>query len=288
MSNPWKDIALSSAYTLKSLEGVDLKAIKDMMRHPEKKNVVFVRDPYTRLYSGWLDKFYSTNPFWGFGKHIIAKQRSNATNHNLACGHDVQFSEFVTFFAREVNDKRCGVDGHFYPSYRHCLPCDLPYNFIGKYETLKEDILFFLAKTNLTHIVQVSDFETSSDEDALKDSSIWAFQQRKKVEKCMPFVTGLERVWKRLQKRGMLNMKATFPLKALSSRNITETEFRNALMNAYHSFNIEDNKMNRELALQEAYSTVSNETLHELRDAFDLDFRLFDYDKFPSFITKYR
>ena len=288
MNNPWKDIGISSAYALKSLKGVDLKTITDMMKHQEKTNVVFVRDPYTRLYSGWLDKFYSTNPWWGFGKHIIAKQRSNATNHSLACGHDVQFSEFVKFFAREVKDKRCGVDGHFAPSYRHCLPCDLPYNFIGKYETLKEDISFFLEKKNLTHIVQVSDFEISSDEAALKDSSIWAFQQRKNVEKCIPFVTGLERVWKRLQKRGMLNMNATFPLNELTSGNITESQFRSALMKAYHSFDIEDNKMNRELALQEAYSTVSNETLRELQDAFDLDFRLFDYDKFPSFITRYR
>ena len=282
MKNPWKDIALSAAYSLKSLNGVGLKAIIDMMKHPEKKNVVFVRDPYTRLYSAWLDKFYSMNPsWWELGKKIISKQRNNATNHSLECGHDVQFHEFIDFFAKDVNDKRCGVDGHFSPSYRHCLPCGLPYNFIGKYETLKEDTMFFLEKNNLMHLVNISDFETSSDEDAFKDASTWVFQQRKKVEKCMPFVTGLERVWNRLQKRGMLNMKAAFPLEQLSSVDITESKFVDTLMKAYHSFNIEDNRMNREMALQEAYSTVSKETLLKLQDAFDLDFKLFDYDKFP-------
>ena len=112
-------------------------------------------------------------------------------------------------------------NGHFSPSYRHCLPCRLPYNFIGKYETLKEDTIYFLEMTNLTRLVKFSDFETSSDEDAIKDSSTWAFKQRKKVEKCMPFVAGLQRVWKRLQNRGILNMKAVFPKKELSSVNLT-------------------------------------------------------------------
>ena len=281
-----KDLKLGSAYSLPSLKGVELYVIIDMMNQPGKRNVVFVRDPYTRLFSGWLDKFYATNPsWWGFGKKIIATERKDASNHSLECGHDVQFNEFVNFFAKDVKENRCGVDGHFSPSYRHCLPCGLPYNFIGKYETLKDDTMFFLEMTNLTRLVKFSDFETSSDEDAIKDSSTWAFKQRKEVEKCMPFVTGLQRVWKRLQNRGILNMKAVFPQKELSSVNLTEPEFRNVLMKAYHSFKIEDNKLNREIALKEAYSTLSNETLYELHDAFALDFKLFDYDKFPSFIT---
>ena len=59
VKNPWKDIKMHSAYILKSLKDVDLKAIKEMMTKPEMRNVIFVRNPYTRLYSGWLDKFYS-------------------------------------------------------------------------------------------------------------------------------------------------------------------------------------------------------------------------------------
>ena len=254
---------------------------------PDTRNIIFVRNPYTRLYSAWLDKFYSTNPYWwDLGKKIIARERSGATNYSLQCGHDVKFGEFVRFIASDVKGKRCGVDGHFSPSYRHCLPCDLPYNFIGKYETLKEDTMSFLEQANLTHIVDVSNFETSSNEDALKESSKWAFGQRKNVEKCMPFVEGLQKVWKRFQKRGMLNMKAAFPWKELSTSNITETQFRDTLLKAYHSFNIEDNNMNREMALREAYSDVSQETMCELQDAFELDFKLFDYDMLPPFIIR--
>ena len=154
-------------------------------------NIIFIKDPYTRLFSGWLDKFYDINPYWWrFGKTIIARERKNAKNHSLECGHDVQFNEFVHFFAKDVKEKGCGVDGHFSPSYKHCLPCGLPYNFIGKYETLKDDTMYFLEMANLTRLVKFSDFETSSDEDAIKESSSWAFRQRVKVEKCMPFVKG--------------------------------------------------------------------------------------------------
>ena len=289
VKDPLKDLGLGAAYSLHNLKNVKLQTIMNMMSGPEKRNFMFVRDPYGRLYSGWLDKFYATNPYWwGLGKEIIMRERNNATNHSLECGHDVQFNEYVNFFAKDVKEKGCGIDGHFSASYRHCLPCGLPYNFIGKYETLREDIMYFLEKANLTHLVKISDFETNSDEDAIKDSSVYAFSQRKKVEKCMSFMESLQRVWKRLQNRGILNMEAEFPEKQLSTMNLTEVEFRNVLMKAYNSFNIVETKVNRELALRVAYSTVSQESLRALQDAFDLDFKLFDYDKSPSFITNSR
>ena len=187
------------------------------MNQPRKRNVIFIRDLYTRLFSGWLDKFYDINPdWWAFGKTIIARERKNAKHHSLECGHDVQFNEFIHFFAKEVKEKGCGVNVHFSPSYMHCLPCGLPYNFIGKYETLKDDTMYFLEMANLTHLVKFSDFETSSDEDAINESSKWAFKQLTNVEKCMPVVTALQRVWKRLQNRGIINMKAIFPEKELT------------------------------------------------------------------------
>lgn len=284
--DPLKDLSLGAAYGLKSMKGEDIRLIRCMMSQQGKRNIVFVRSPYTRLFSGWLDKLYSTNTYyWNWGKKIIAAERTNPSNESLECGHDVKFSEFVHFVVKDVKKAKCGVDGHFSPSYRHCLPCGLPYNFIGKYETLKEDTLYLLEKFNLTHLVKFSDFEASSDEDAIKDASGFAFGNRKKVEKCMPFIMGLKRVWKRLQSRGVLHMEAEFPEKELSLANITEREFRTTLLNAYHSYNLEENKLNRDIALREAYSTVSNKTLQELHEAFDLDFQLFDYDKFPSYIT---
>ena len=90
------------------------------------------------------------------------------------------------------------------------------------------------------------DFESSSGEDAIIDSSMHAFFQRGEVEKCMPFMTVYERVWKRLQKRGILNMKAEFPEKQLASSNVIEIEFRHVLVQAYHFFNIEHNLLNRD------------------------------------------
>lgn len=257
------------------------------MNQKEKRNVIFVRDPYTRLFSGWMDKFYATNPYWwGYGKKIIAAERKNPSNKSLECGHDVQFSEFVQAIAKDVKKSDCGVDGHFSPAFKHCLPCGLPYNFIGKYETLKEDTMYFLEMANLTHLVKFSDFKTSSDMDAINDSSRWAFSNRKNVEKCMTFQEGLKRVWKRLQNRGIINFKATFPEKELSSENITEPILRTALLNAYRAFSPEENKSNRDIALQEAFSTVSKQTLQDLQEAFDLDFKLFDFDRFPSFISQ--
>jgi len=58
---------------------------------------------------------------------------------------DVTFLEFVQYVIREKYSKK-RRDIHWMPQYKHCNPCLIKYDFIGRYETLEEDAKHVLAK----------------------------------------------------------------------------------------------------------------------------------------------
>ena len=153
-------------------------------------NIMFVRNPFTRLFSGRLDKFYSTNSYyWNLlGREIIIQQRQNATTVSKPCGHDITFPEFVIYVMKALNRNAC-LDMHFQSSHKHCLPCTFNYDYVGKYETLREDTLFLKDHLNLK--ITFSDFEKDAHYDAVRDAELWVFQQKPGIIKCMPFRCGL-------------------------------------------------------------------------------------------------
>ena len=57
---------------------------------------MFARDPYTRIWSAYLDKFVLPL-FWHTGKEVVKEMRNNATKASLECGHDVTFKEFLFY-----------------------------------------------------------------------------------------------------------------------------------------------------------------------------------------------
>ncbi|KAK0181965.1 hypothetical protein PV327_000142 [Microctonus hyperodae] len=105
--------------------------------------LIVVRHPLERLLSAFRNKleirdergskYFQTR----FGRKIIKRYRQNATEESLTRGHDVRFSEFVDFITnKEINET---ANEHWQSMYELCLPCNVNYNLVSKYETLSED-----------------------------------------------------------------------------------------------------------------------------------------------------
>lgn len=128
---------------------------------------LFVRHPFYRVVSAYYDKF-SPNKSWEnnnspiidkqsvmqnryypleVGTKIIQKYRTNPSNRSLQEGDDVTVSEFVDFIIGEWTAKR-ELDFHWKPMVDICLPCSIKYDFIGRFETMQQDIDFLLHKLN--------------------------------------------------------------------------------------------------------------------------------------------
>ena len=122
---------------------------------------MFARHPIERLVSAYRNKFVNNNPIldaWylsAYGRRIIKRYRPNASNESLVKGHDVTFKEFVQFLNDLPPVPRQRYDEHWRPIVDLCHPCNIKYDVIGKYETLKDDTWTVMSKTNLTHLAHL-------------------------------------------------------------------------------------------------------------------------------------
>ncbi|KAL7885562.1 hypothetical protein AOLI_G00058570 [Acnodon oligacanthus] len=137
---------------LKRLDSFDRQGIAYRLKTYTK--VLFLREPFERLVSAFRDKFESPNSYYHpvFGKPIISKYRSNASQLALRTGEGVTFKEFVQYLL-DVH-RPVGMDIHWEPVVQLCSPCLIDYDFIGKFETIEEEANMLLrrigAPANLT------------------------------------------------------------------------------------------------------------------------------------------
>ncbi|KZS07661.1 putative Carbohydrate sulfotransferase 12 [Daphnia magna] len=118
---------------------------------------IFVRHPFERLVSAYESKFGSTviddRYQRGVGTNIIRKYRQNPTAISLEKGDDVTFVEFVNFVIDKWKLPKERMDAHWLSVIELCFPCSIEYDFIGKVETLEQDVSFLLQKLNETDLI---------------------------------------------------------------------------------------------------------------------------------------
>uniref|UniRef100_A0A8W8IVY5 Carbohydrate sulfotransferase n=2 Tax=Magallana TaxID=2171616 RepID=A0A8W8IVY5_MAGGI len=282
VTNPFSIRGIQAYEGFSTAKRLPFDKIYQLLRMSTK--FMFVREPFERLLSGYVDKIYSPNTaYWNFiGKYIVKSFRENPTNVSLECGHDVTFPEFVEYFvySQNSNERR---DAHFVPSFEHCRPCEIDYDYIGKLETFQEDTFHILKKLDLEDMIKFSDFQNETETDALVDTVDYVFSMKRAIVNCMPFTKGLYRAWRKLQIRGILSKHVKFPYPTDRDVDVTPGQFKDALFAAHaQSGDKESRKKNREEAMLEAYSTVSPILMERLRDALLIDSSLFGYEKIPK------
>ncbi|XP_069119154.1 carbohydrate sulfotransferase 12-like [Argopecten irradians] len=244
---------------------------------------LFVRDPYSRMLSGYVDKLYTNNYiFWEkTGREIVKNHRVNATKLAQECGHDITFSEFLQHVVKsETSEKQ--RDPHWYPMYDACRPCSLVYDVIGKIESFQEDLEDFLKSQNLQDIVDISNMNQGNDNVAISVTVNRAFEAVRERPKCIPLRHALVRAWKVLQIRGVLSPMSEFPDDLINDNpNITQARFLDVVVKEMKRtpMNQTEKALSRQQALVHAYQSVPHDHLDNFKTVFHPDFSVFGYDK---------
>jgi len=129
-----------NAEYLTYLDGYTSSQAKYRLKHYKK--VLFVREPLERLLSAFRNKFVERgNTYFKdrFGRKIIKLYRENPSEESLELGTTVTFMEFIKFLL-DARTEKDGYNEHWRPFFDLCHPCHIHYNFIGKYESLDEDV----------------------------------------------------------------------------------------------------------------------------------------------------
>lgn len=118
---------------------------------------MFVRDPLERILSAYRNKFTRTyNEYFKlrYGRKIVSRYRDNPSDISLENGHDVRFTEFIEYLLDPVTSQEDELNPHWRQFYRLCHPCQVKYDFIGKYDTLDEDVDKLLNILNLEDVIR--------------------------------------------------------------------------------------------------------------------------------------
>ncbi|KAK3593178.1 hypothetical protein CHS0354_039664 [Potamilus streckersoni] len=251
----------------------------------------FVRDPYARLWSAYVDKFLLPDFWVAFGKNIVAQNRPNATQKSLKCGHDVSFREFLQHILNRIKLGR-RVSSHYLPIHQLCSPCHIHFDAIGKLETFKQDVDYILRRLGLSFLMENYTFQTHEEDEivTLIDYNFWL--EKRLPEECFDPVTIAERLWKALQLKGYLDETETFPEDSMKHLNKPETirqELKDRVFKSLYARRSPDRHwMTRRKWLVEGYKPVSNFVLKELLEVFQYDFEMFGYQKKPADIFEGR
>lgn len=267
----------------------NIQTLRDFASREEKleflksaTKAVFVRDPYSRMFSAWVDKAFTPNPFYWtvWGAEAIHTFRKRATSKESFCGSDVTFAEVMALAASGMHMR----DLHFHPVFTECQPCGFRYDFVGKMETFGRDLNRLITCLNVSNkdYFRSKEFRQDYIRDAIEDSvnSPWSWLAN--ITKCMSISEAAKRVWRKLQIRGIISRRFPFPFTDLESSSLLAGEFIEAALAAHRRSTDKDElKAQKEEAMMEAYSTVDSNVLLKLRRVFLEDFEMFGYSSTP-------
>ena len=250
---------------------------------------MFARDPYERLWSGYLDKLYLPDFWWWLGIQITNNTRPNADIRSVKCGDDVTFEEFLSYMVVNLQNG-VRVDNHFAPIYTQCNPCAIRFDIIGKLETFEEDSRLILEETNTI----LSNGHTDSNKDLVLEEvqSLlkYNFDVLEKLKKssgspeCYHSVSIAKRLWKTFQFHGYVSDKHMFPTSMMNYANdlmiLRKALLKQIIYLRQSAGNeVETWKAQRQRYLNLAYSAISQKVLNAIGQTYKGDFELFNYKK---------
>jgi hypothetical protein len=157
----------------------------DLLGSDNSFKFTFVRNPYTRILSAYLDKIKRTSveqaiaygaarlkqldqpvagdlPLAPDAKALEGHRRERLHSLSLSTDSDVSFKEFVESLTRTDPAK---MDAHWRPQTLLTAQAYIDYDFIGRFERLEADLNWVANKLNIMHYlkIQPTPHRTNSD-----------------------------------------------------------------------------------------------------------------------------
>ena len=260
-------------------------------RSPEllntEKTVMFTRDPYSRIWSAYLDKLFLPDFWSSVGVPAIKAKRKNATKHSLQCGDDVTFEEFLRHILPQ--EKRLRIDpvfAHFTPVHGVCNPCAVNFTYIGKIETFKDDVRYILNDTGLNSLLKMNLFNNTAVSEIKSLSEDYLGRVTNRNTECKNITVICERLWNVFQINGYIGFEKPFPSDKLRQiKSLRDIKQRFTLLAlSEHEKGLTLHKLwkrQRRSSLVKAYKALPADLLQEFQAVYKIDFELFGYSKAP-------
>ncbi|XP_059144052.1 carbohydrate sulfotransferase 9-like [Physella acuta] len=230
--------------------------------HADTSKFFFARDPYARLWSVYLDKYYLPGSW------------NSYEFSSSVCLLNISFSDFLAF-------AMTSKDGHVRPVSETCNPCVFQPIYIGKVETFSSDSMYILSQFNLSHLLDGFDFANYTQTEMR--SILYDYYQLYSdlnLTQCLSIKDLARRMWKVFQINGHIRESSEFPENLEEySRDVVMTRLTD-LVHTKPMSRTESNKQRRKYLCQ-AYKSVSGPLIKAIQERFRADFEMFEYSETP-------
>ena len=267
-----------------SVQRLSSQSVRKFISEKKINSFMFSRDPYSRLWSGYLDKVYLPQFQRGIGIAIVKTVNRNATALDKSCGNNVTFAEFVEHVIRIVSSGK-NLDNHFNPIFKECSPCHVSFDVLGKMETFQKDSEYIFNNFGLRNLSKLVSFSLNPKEEThMLIEFIFNLES-----KCTPRAYITERIWKSFQFNGYISKDIPLPSSCIprlsnctkpKAMEIFEEEVVKAINES--AFDKQKLKIQKRSFLVEAYKQLPVELLRKIPLQFRQDFEIFGYEKYPK------
>lgn len=265
-------------YKLFNARGKDSQFIKHSLR------VMTVRDPYTRLWSAYIDKFLLPDFWFTKGTAIVRRTRQKPNVRSLQCGHDVTFPEFIEWVVTVGHDFRyLNQDKHWLPATDICDPCFFKPDIIGKQESFMQDFTYTLKEINLDYLLPKIE-SVNPTEFEIKEEIDYNFKIFPRVSKCTDKYELSKRLWTAFILNGYLPSEEIFP-SDIYSESLNAESFYELVKDVRERYNITkaQKKSKRKHALVTAFKQIPEKHMKLIQKLYEHDFEIFSYDSHPKY-----
>ena len=244
------------------------------------------RNPYSRLYSAYIDKIYLGLRFLQTFKSIL----NDVPHTDIKCPTDITFDDFLRFVVKSAK-KNSTMNPHWAPIFSLCLPCEVNQYRLVKQESFSRDVECIMKELNIEPskynmmIEALHDHRIEATLPGIVETVYAKHYSKENFLSCIGWVGVAKRIWKSFQIQGYIDENIKFPVEKFVSEEqyangayltelILETTKRCPLTK-------QSSKMQRQQALASAYMTVSQETISDIKYIYQEDFLLYGYDDNP-------
>ena len=236
---------------------------------------LFVRHPFSRLWSAYLDKLFLPDFWKQVGTNVAWRVRGPGSDkRGRTCGSDVKFREFVEY-SLLVHEP------HWDPIYWRCDPCQFKPAVVGSLKTFERDSLLILKRMGLDWVLKGVDHQGQTEKEltTLIDYNFNLLRSRLPFYKLCTNDTHLAGLlWRTFQMNGYIPNASKYPSPAPES--FTVEKFKSQVLETFRaslSLKGELEKQRRE-AFREAWSSLPPELMDLVKAKYRLDMLYFGFD----------
>ncbi|KAK6178012.1 hypothetical protein SNE40_012857 [Patella caerulea] len=241
---------------------------------------MFVRDPYSRLWSAYLDKFFLPDFWRTYAKNIVLRRHERSLKADI-CHHDVTFEEFLTYVV-DLKDEPGVLNEHWRPIQHICNPCEFRPHLLGKQESFAQDAKYVLHYFNLDYLLPSYDHNVHVEEELrMLIKYNYRLLKQKHYDGCITKQELAGKLWSVFEFNGYLPLGSKTILDATS--NYTMNSFTDLVLKTHRNSPKTQAEWRRQRteAMTAAYKSISNDVIEGLQETFKMDFIHFNYDPIP-------